>query len=202
MALWSLAYRAKVYAASVIFNLSVAFNQFTHVYKRLIAATSLVPLQHYWILFGAKGTWREAARRTAIFHDDLSYCRFFFLFCLCADPSSPSNNSYDEREHTSISLTVTHRDRGVVRCNQDSDTPISLSSFCPSLSALRVQASIQNHNWFPISLSSTLWIHWSRERIVPKYATITDSLLDVASLQKSTLMAKKECDVTTRTQHR
>lgn len=135
---------------------------------------------------------------TTIFHTvDFS---FFSVSALILP--RPSNNSYDEREHTSISLTVTHRDRGVVRCNQDSDTPISLSSFCPSLSALRVQASIQNHNWFPISLSSTLWIHWSRERIVPKYATITDSLLDVASLQKSTLMAKKECDVTTRTQHR
>ena len=114
----------------------------------------------------------------------------------------PSNDSYDEREHTSISLTVTHRDRGIIRCNQDSDTPISLSSFCPSLSASHVQGGIQNHNWFPISLSSTLWIHWSRERIVPKYATIADSPLDVASLEKATLMAKKECDVTTRTQHR
>lgn len=114
----------------------------------------------------------------------------------------PSNNSYDEREHTSISLTVTRRDRGIIRCNQDSDTPISLSSFCPSLSAFRVQASIQNHNWFPISSSSTLWIHWSRERIFAKYATTTDSLLDVASLEKATLMAKKECDARTRTQHR
>lgn len=58
----------------------------------------------------------------------------------------PSNDSYDEREHTSISLTVTHRDRGIIRCNQDSDTPISLSSFCPSLSASHVQGGIQNHN--------------------------------------------------------
>lgn len=79
---------------------------------------------------------------TTILHTvDLS---FFPVSALILPRSS--NNNYDEREHTSISLTVTHRDRGIIRCNQDSDTPISLSSFCPSLSAFRVQASIQNHN--------------------------------------------------------